>query len=191
LLRAAARELGVTLDYEQTARLLALVSERSSATPRREELTGELRAERTPRELRLLFTAAIRSAEGSAPAASPKPAAVTIPIPGEGEGFGWHIRCSLATPAADPTSDSATQAPPEPAILRAAQPGDKVQLRHTRGAPKRIKEVLERMGIPAPDRTHWPVLAWKGEIIWMRGATLEPTTVSRQLEVKAQPAEHP
>ncbi|HTW46288.1 MAG TPA: tRNA lysidine(34) synthetase TilS [Acidobacteriaceae bacterium] len=51
ILRAAARELGASLNFEQTERLLAMCGPDGS---RRQTLTGTLRAERTPRELRLV-----------------------------------------------------------------------------------------------------------------------------------------
>lgn len=51
VLRAAARELGVGLNFEQTERLLAMCG---SNGVRRERLTAALRAERSPRELRLI-----------------------------------------------------------------------------------------------------------------------------------------
>jgi tRNA(Ile)-lysidine synthase len=47
-----------------------------------------------------------------------------------------------------------------------------VRLRYT-AAPKRIKEVLERMQVPPSERKSWPVLEWQGEIIWMQGAEVE------------------
>lgn len=51
ILRAAARQLGAALNYEQTERLLAMCG----ANPtRRQTLTAELHAERSPRELRLV-----------------------------------------------------------------------------------------------------------------------------------------
>ena len=53
ILRAAARELGVGLNFEQTERLLAMCEPRGV---RRERLTAKLRAERSPRELRLIKT---------------------------------------------------------------------------------------------------------------------------------------
>jgi len=53
ILRAAARELGVDLNFEQTERLLAMCEPRGV---RRERLTAKLRAERSPRELRLIKT---------------------------------------------------------------------------------------------------------------------------------------
>ncbi|MGB7189839.1 MAG: ATP-binding protein, partial [Acidobacteriaceae bacterium] len=51
ILRAAARRLGVGLNFEQTERLLAMCGPAGS---RRQTLTATLRAERSPRELRLL-----------------------------------------------------------------------------------------------------------------------------------------
>ena len=51
ILRAAARQLGVTLNFEQTERLLAMCGPNPT---RRQTLTAELHAERSPRELRLV-----------------------------------------------------------------------------------------------------------------------------------------
>jgi len=51
VLRAAARQLGVGLNFEQTARLLAMCGPNPT---RRQTLTASLRAERSPRELRLV-----------------------------------------------------------------------------------------------------------------------------------------
>lgn len=52
ILRAAARELGVSLNFEQTERLLAMCGPNAS---KRQTLTAALRAERSPRELRLIL----------------------------------------------------------------------------------------------------------------------------------------
>jgi tRNA(Ile)-lysidine synthase len=167
LLRAAAKQLGAALDFDQTARLLTLAN--GPTTPRREDLTAQLRAERTPRELRLLYTAH---------PAPPTPTLIEIPVPGQAEGFGHRIRCSLTTQTTEPQPN---------ALLRAALPTDRVQLRYSRGALKRIKEVLERMGIPQDQRADWPVLIWKGEIVWMRGAALDPPAASHSLIVEVHP----
>ena len=175
LLRGAAKELGVPLDFDQTARLVALLEQRPGSAPKREELTGELRAERTPRELRLVFSARSASAGSSSSGDElPQISRLSIPVPGEGEGFGVRIRLSLADGGATP----------DKAILRAAAPTERVQLRYSRGAPKKIKEVLERMGIPAADRAGWPVLEWQGEIVWCRNTVLEPTEMSADLHIE-------
>jgi tRNA(Ile)-lysidine synthase len=51
ILRAAARRLGVPLNFDQTERLLAMCGQNPT---RRQTLTAALRAERSPRELRLV-----------------------------------------------------------------------------------------------------------------------------------------
>lgn len=51
ILRAAARHLGVALNFDQTERLLAMCGQNPT---RRQTLTASLRAERSPRELRLV-----------------------------------------------------------------------------------------------------------------------------------------
>lgn len=51
ILRAAARQLGVALNFEQTERLLAMCGAKPG---KRQTLTATLRAERSPRELRFL-----------------------------------------------------------------------------------------------------------------------------------------
>jgi tRNA(Ile)-lysidine synthase len=89
-----------------------------------------------------------------------------VPVPGEvmAVGFGLHLVLSVTTEAGD--------AKVVPAKLRAHRAGDRVRLRYSQGL-KRIKEVLERMQIPANQRPQWPVLEWQGEVVWMRGAELE------------------
>ena len=51
LLRAAARQLGAALNFDQTEKLMTMLSPDGA---RRQQLTAELHAERSPRELRLL-----------------------------------------------------------------------------------------------------------------------------------------
>ena len=51
LLRAAARQLGTALNFDQTEKLMAMLT---AGGARRQQLTAELHAERSPRELRLI-----------------------------------------------------------------------------------------------------------------------------------------
>jgi tRNA(Ile)-lysidine synthase len=51
ILRAAARQLGTALNFDQTERLMAMLA---PGAARRQQLTAELHAERSPRELRLV-----------------------------------------------------------------------------------------------------------------------------------------
>ena len=161
------------LGFAETARVLSLLEGPVGSTPRREQLSAQLRAERTPRELRLVYSEAHgRPADAAADH-------VPIPVPGEGAGLGVQLRIALAAEAF-PDAPPATY---PAATLRAPLPGDRVRLRYSSGAPRRVKEVLERMGVPPPDRADWPVLEWQGELVWLRGAVLEPTPLNTQLAI--------
>ncbi len=164
VLRAAAGQLGAQLDSLETDRVFGLLEGAAGSTARREQLTAAVRAERTARELRFVVEAPDRSPDTAMPVA----------IPGEVIGFGVQLHVSHASGM-----------PQQPALLRAARPGDRVQLRYSSGAPKRIKEVLERMNIAPGRRADWPVLAWEGELVWVRGAVLEPTPKNTQLVITA------
>ncbi|MBW4043760.1 MAG: tRNA lysidine(34) synthetase TilS [Acidobacteria bacterium] len=165
VLRAAARRLGHALDFDQTARLLAMCGFESGAPARREVLSAQLIAERTPRELRLLRT----QPESAAAASLPE---YTIAVPGEILAPAFCLRLSITAAEALPA-----------ATLRAPRSGDRVRLRYT-SAPKRLKEVFERLRIPAAERASWPILEWQGQIVWMRGADVENTS---PLTVLAEP----
>ena len=153
-LRAAAKQLGCSLDFEQTERLMAMCEPEGA---RKQQLTAELRGERTARELRLVREAAA----SQNPAREP----VEIPIPGEVEGLGVRLRVRLAPG----TSRNGLA----PALLRTPQAGDRVRMRYSRGA-KPLKEVFERMNVGADARKGWPLVEWQGRIVWMKDVALEP-----------------
>jgi tRNA(Ile)-lysidine synthase len=69
-------------------------------------------------------------------------------------------------------AEGAPARPIPAATLRTPIPGDRVQIKHTRG-PKPLKEIFERMGVPAEERKTWPVVEWQGRIVWMRGVVVE------------------
>ncbi len=154
VLRAAVQQLGCELNFEQTDRLMTMGD---SAAPRRQQLTAEVRAERTARELRL-----VREGSASQSAAVPQP--VELPIPGEGEFSGVRLRTVFRGAKQD--------APPAPAKLRTPQPGDRVRVRHSRG-PRPLKEIFERMQVVAEQRRNWPLVEWGGRIVWMRGLDVD------------------
>ncbi len=174
---------GTALGFAETARLLSLLEGPVGSTPRREQLSAQLRAERTPRELRLVYS------EAQGRSADATDGHVQISVPGEGAGLGVQLRIALAAEAF-PDAPPATY---PAATLRAALPGDRVRLRYSSGAPRRVKEVLERMGVPPPDRAGWPVLEWQGELVWLRGAVLVPTPLNTQLAIteESRPEEPP
>jgi len=149
LLRHAAATLGVSLSFEATESLLHLaVSGRSG---QKLALPGPLAAERTPRELRL------------APLSLKTPSQIEeipLPVPGEASAFGWRFRVqsTMSGPCA---------------TIRNWRPGDRVTLRYSSG-PRKLKEVLDRLKVSGDARNLWPVVEWRGQIVWMQGAELQP-----------------
>lgn len=173
VLRAAANQLGCRLDFAQTERLMAMCAADPTAGAKKQQLSADLRAERSVRELRLIR----EPAKGPS---QPDPPSYELPIPGEVTGLGVTV---CATLLVDAPSD-----PIPPAILRTPRAGDRVQLKHSRRA-KPLKEIFERMGIPADARKSWPVVEWQGRIVWMRGAAVEGDLAYRidTVEASQQP----
>ena len=163
VLRAAAQQLGCGLNFEQTERLMAMCE---PAGARKQELTAELRGEKTARELRL-----VRSS-GEQKTVVPEP--VEVAIPGEVTGLGVTLR---VTPVAGADLNGAARA-----VLRAPRAGDRVRLRYSRGA-KPLKEIFERMNVAAEVRKSWPLLEWTGRIVWMKDVAVEGEGVPFSVEV--------
>ena len=147
LLRYAVEGLGVSLGFEATESLRELAIHGRAG--QRLALPGPLTAERTPRELRLSPGAA-KAADSAAKSEH------LLPVPGAVEAFGWRF---LAEGAG------------ESAVVRNWRAGDRVTLRYSSG-PRKIKEVLERLKVTGTARSEWPVVAWRGQIVWMQGAEL-------------------
>jgi tRNA(Ile)-lysidine synthase len=154
VLRAAAKRLGCALNFEQTERLMAMCEPEAA---KKQEAAG-LWAEKSARELRLVRKGASRE---EAIATEP----VEVSIPGEASGFGVRLRMVLA--------ENASTASPGTVVLRTPRAGDRVRIRHSRGA-KPLKEIFERMQVEPEARKTWPVLEWQRQIVWMKGVELEP-----------------
>ena len=153
ILRFAAEELGAELDFLSTEALRALAL--SGKAGQKRELAHGLRAERTPRELRLsILPVALAGAESAAE--------FSLPIPGEVIAFGLRLRI-----------EATSEAEGRVATLRNWKPGDRVQLRYSSG-PRKVKEVLERLKVTGSRRAFWPVLEYAGRIVWMQGVEVEP-----------------
>jgi tRNA(Ile)-lysidine synthase len=77
------------------------------------------------------------------------------------------------------------------ATLRNWRPGDRVRLRYS-SAPRKVKEVLERLKVTGSSRALWPVLELDGRIVWMQGVEVEPELgihiLSTSLEASAKPS---
>jgi tRNA(Ile)-lysidine synthase len=166
LLRHAARQLGAMLDFQATEAVRTLALEGRAG--QRRELAGGLRAERTPRELRLNTGGASESR------VEERPSEYMVQIPGEIAAPAFALLLSVESAAGDP---------PRTAQLRNWRPGDRVRLRHSSG-PRKVKEVLERLRVTGAARAVWPVLELDGRIVWMRGVDVDP---EQGITVTAQP----
>jgi len=162
VLRAAAERAGATLDFDATERLLTLAMPTAHAPAKRMrlELSGGVSVERSARELRFGRSSARDSSEAYS---------YELPVPGAVDAPEFHARFSANWPQEISSPDAAVHLPC--AHIRVWKPGDRVELQHSRG-PKKVKEILSRMRISAEDRAAWPVVTWRGKIIWMRGVIL-------------------
>ncbi len=183
VLRAAADRLGCLLDFNNTERILDLCGFAGSevADPARPsvklQMEKGLRAERTPRELRLFRTEAEPPNAGSEDVHSVE---YRLPIPGtvDAPAFGLRLEATLG---------HQTEASLPEARLRASRPSDRVALRHSRSRLK-IKEALQRARLPVS--AICPVLEWQGEIVWMPGVAIESSVAqSFVLTVRSAPLE--
>lgn len=187
VMREAAFRFGVSLGFEPVARLLQMVE--ASATkpaPRREQLTAELRAERTPRELRLILDHGAAPGDKGRRSAQSRLAPVEISVPGETDAPEYGLRITV-TRRDDGTMPADSKASLTPLTLRPPKPGDRVRLRYTSGK-KPLKEVFQRLHLDASRRPTWPLIAWRDEVIWMKDVPLEPDpTLPFTLEVIPMP----
>jgi tRNA(Ile)-lysidine synthase len=164
LLRHAAEQLGAATDFHSTEALRALAL--TGRAGQRCELAQGLRAERTPRELRL---------EVGSTGAEAEAAEYSVTIPGEILAPAFELRLRI--------EGSVEKLEKAVATLRNWRPGDRVTLRHS-GGERKVKEVLERLRVTGSRRAHWPVLEVGGHIVWMQGVELEP---EGGIEVAASP----
>jgi tRNA(Ile)-lysidine synthase len=157
LLRHATEQLGAAVDFPATEAMRLLAVEGRAG--QKLELAEGLRAERTPRELRLSIVAA-----GEAKGLAVPEYEVRIPGEVRAEAFGVRLRIEI--------SDPSVAAEGRVAILRNWKPGDRVRLRHSSG-PRKATEILERLRVTGSGRRVWPVLELDGRIAWMRGVEVE------------------
>jgi tRNA(Ile)-lysidine synthase len=141
----------------------------SGRAGQKRELAGGLRAERTPRELRLEIAPECRDES--------EDSAYSALIPGEIVAPRFGLRLRIEADPAGSVARGSTEAdgliPARTAVLRNWSPGDRVRLRYSSG-PRKVKEVLERLRVTGTGRSLWPVLEVDGHIAWMRGVELEP-----------------
>lgn len=190
VLREAARRIGIHasisigLGFEPVARLMAMLEPHpQKPAPARELLTAQLRAERTARELRLVFERAAATENATdrpAHLRTARLAPLEISAPGECSAVDYGLR--IVTTLRDA---AATVSVPETGTLTLRTPsaGDRVRLRYTSGK-KSLKEVFARLHLDASQRAAWPLILWRDEVIWMKDVALEPDpTLPFQIEV--------
>jgi tRNA(Ile)-lysidine synthase len=174
LVRHAAEQFGVTLDFAATESLRSFAL--SGRASQKLSLPEGLLAERTARELRL-SPHPISPPKSAGAQARRQVGEYTVAVPGEidAQAFGLRLRIELSGPAAAGPGASGLAGSRSTATvtLRNWKAGDRVRLRHS-ATPKKVKEVLERLRVTGTDRALWPVLERDGRIVWMRGAELEP-----------------
>jgi len=169
LLRHGAERFGVALDFAGTEALRSLAL--AGRAGQRHTFPNGLRAERTARELRL--TVGPAGAKGEDSATDLPEYRVEIPGEIEAPAFGVRIRINISDPSANGGGNDAGNRKGSWATLRNWRPGDRVRLRYS-GAPRKVKEVLERLRVTGTERAYWPVLEVNGRIAWMHGVELEP-----------------
>jgi len=165
LLRYAAEQLGATLDFRSTEALRELALDGRAG--QKGEVAQGLRAERTPRELRLTAPpVAAAGKTGAGKAETTELPEFSVAVPGEVVAAAFGIRLGIEVTGGDAGDGRVGR-------LRNWKAGDRVRLRYSSG-PRKVKEVLERLRVTGSGRTLWPVLELDGRIVWMKGAELEP-----------------
>jgi tRNA(Ile)-lysidine synthase len=184
LLRHAAQQLGVALDFAATEAVRSLAL--GGRAGQRLALPQGLHAERTARELSFSLVPD-NTAKGKDGAAKGKDGAAkgksaieqeqqySGPIPGvlDAPAFGVRLRIERVPTKVTEDEHAGHNITPQTATLRNWRPGDRVRLRYS-GGLRKVKEVLERKHVTGTERAIWPVLVAGGQIVWMRGVELEP-----------------
>ena len=169
LLRWLAAQLQCDLDFHHTEALMLLCGfiPAPVSPAKRLQLTDQVYAQRTAREIQLA-----REPAASLP---PAPLEYSLPIPGELRipELGLHFIARLQ-PGITPQ--------PFEALIRTVRPGDRVTQRFTSG-PRKIKDILERLHLSAAQRQQFPVVVWpatgvNSRIVWLRDVEIEPSTLA-------------
>jgi len=71
-----------------------------------------------------------------------------------------------------------------PLTVRNWRPGDRFWPAHSK-APKKVKELLQKLKIPVSSRQVWPVVVSGAELVWVRGFPVPAKLAAEQNEVEA------
>ena len=176
LVRHAAEELGLHLEFRQIEEILAVAA--GGVAPNACNLPEGWKFVRQGKDFRFV------------PSASPKESKIPgldqlyLPVPGQVVALGADPAMStvfearkilLATPPAgyNPEHLYAPQALPDQLLVRTWRPGDRFWPAHTKAA-KKLKELFQTKRIAADSRAAWPVMVdvkqdAGEELVWVRG----------------------
>jgi tRNA(Ile)-lysidine synthase len=172
LLRAAAEQLGCSLDFEHVEAILDLISRRQArgGQSKTVEIADGWNARLFFRELRIERAAATESKDATGDYEYP------LPLPGESRipELGATIRARISEDNASVISPAYNRAHafelPSHATLRVRnwRAGDRFRpARHT--SEKRVKELLYPLHLSAEEKRAWPVVVAGERIVWVRG----------------------
>jgi tRNA(Ile)-lysidine synthase len=166
VLRLAAIQRGLTLDFANTERILDLLRSPFSREERIVELPNGFRAILTGSELRF---------DNAEP--KPKPCGFTRTLAIPGEVAIPELRIMVRTTVMPKTAVldgynddrrlALSRITPE-LLVRNWRAGDRFWPAHTR-SEKKVKELLQERHVPTREKALWPVALSGNEIVWMRG----------------------
>jgi tRNA(Ile)-lysidine synthase len=162
LVRAAAAQLGLQLEFKHVEAALAVAAGRDSAHAC--ALPAGWEARRVGDDLRLV----------RAPTAPPLDYEERLAAPGRVHLAALNSllqvsRIATAPPAVyNPDHLYSGLALAKELVVRNWRPGDRFWPAHSK-APKKIKDLLQERKIPPAERKLWPVVVRDGEVVWLRG----------------------
>lgn len=166
VLRLAAIQKGVSLDFKHGERILHLLARQATTVSKTIEL---------PHGFRAIFEKGQLDFQTDAPQAKPCGFSYNLSVPGEVAipELRLIIRASLfsETVASDGYNDDRRLALARLTpilVIRNWRPGDRFWPAHTR-SEKKVKELLQDRHLSSREKALWPVALAGDEIVWMRG----------------------
>lgn len=167
IIRAAADQAGIALDFQHVEEILHLASEEGSAG-KELVLPGGWEVSCGEDALEL-------SQGPTVPASASSDYEERLPVPGEVAIAQTGCRFqALQLAAGELPANADREHLFDPSLLaeslsvRNWRPGDRFWPAHTKSA-KKIKELLQDRHVPQRERAHWPVVLSGDEVIWVRG----------------------
>jgi len=179
-----AKRLGMSLEFQQVEQILRLAEAPSAG--KKEVLLNE--KWKVVREANRLHFEATRAA-----AKQPRNYEYTLAVPGELQvnETGTRFRTSVVIAKRVRSTDTEKESQllkkaslAAPLTVRNWRPGDRFWPAHSK-APKKVKELLQKLKIPVSSRQVWPVVVSGAELVWVRGFPVPAKLAAEQNEVEA------